>query len=199
LTMIGLFSEVVRRELRDLSPEADRWLSRIVQESRQLSDDARDFVWSLGPGGETLLDLMNYLNRFGEELFDRTEVEFRTDGIAPELGDVRLAMESRRHICSIFKEAMNNALRHSGGEHVRLQVGLVGDEFEISLADDGRGYTRTSIRAGNGLKSMELRAQKIAGRIQIASRPGSGSTITLKRRAVAPTSADDPSLARRGR
>ena len=94
---------------------------------------------------------------------------------------------------------MNNALRHSGGRHVTLEVELDGGEFAIRLADDGKGWTQTSVRAGNGLKSMELRARKIEGTIDFATRPGAGSTVTLKRRAVAPTSPHDPSLAGRGR
>jgi signal transduction histidine kinase/streptogramin lyase len=198
LTKIGLFSEVVRRQLGRVSPEVDGWLAKIVNESKHLSDDARDFVWSLGPGGDTLHDLAEYLARFGEELFDRTDVEFRTEGITEDLRRVELTMESRRHIGSIFKEAMNNALRHSGGTRVRLGVRLDAREFEIFLADDGRGYARTSVRAGNGLKNMELRARKIDGTIRIASRPGAGSTISLTRSAAWGSLPDDQGLPRRG-
>jgi signal transduction histidine kinase len=200
LTKIGLYSEVVRRHLAGVSPEVSAWIARIVNESKHLSDDARDFLWSLGPEGDSLHDLMTYLGDFGVELFDRTDVEFRVDGVTDAMHDVALSMESRRHIGSIFKEAMNNALRHSGGRHVTLVARLTEDDFEIELRDDGRGWQRTSVRAGNGLKNMELRARKIDGTIRIASSPGSGSTITLKRRGtVRAADGDDPGFHRRGR
>jgi signal transduction histidine kinase len=81
---------------------------------------------------------------------------------------------------------------------VRLGVRLDAREFEIFLADDGRGYARTSVRAGNGLKNMELRARKIDGTIRIASRPGAGSTISLTRSAAWGSLPDDQGLPRRG-
>jgi ligand-binding sensor domain-containing protein/signal transduction histidine kinase len=202
LTKIGLYSEVVRRHLAGVTPEVGAWLARIVNESRHLSDDARDFLWSLGPEGDTLHDLMTYLSDFGVELFDRTDVEFSVEGVTEATRGVALSMESRRHIGSIFKEAMNNALRHSGGRHVTLAARLAEDDFEVELRDDGRGWQRTSVRAGNGLKNMELRARKIDGTIRIASSPGAGSTITLKRRGAvhaADRAGDDPGSHRRGR
>jgi signal transduction histidine kinase len=202
LTKIGLYSEVVRRHLAGVTPEVGAWLARIVNESKHLSDDARDFLWSLGPEGDTLHDLMTYLSDFGVELFDRTDVEFSAEGVTETMRGVALSMESRRHIGSIFKEAMNNALRHSGGRHVKLLARLSREDFEIELRDDGRGWQRTSVRAGNGLKNMELRARKIDGTIRIASSPGGGSTITLKRRGAvhaADRAGDDPGFHRRGR
>ena len=60
-----------------------------------------------------------------------------------------------------------------------------GPEFTLSLADDGRGWDEGSPppSRGRGLRNMELRARRIDGTIRIASRPGSGSTIALTRRA----------------
>jgi ligand-binding sensor domain-containing protein/signal transduction histidine kinase len=199
LTKIGLYGEVLRRELGKMRPSAEEWLSRIQSESRHLSDDARDLVWALGPGGESLVDLMKYLQRFGEELFDRTDVRFVVEGLEPDLAAVPLSAESRRQISSIFKEAMNNALRHSGSGRVRLAVRLQGEGFEISLDDDGRGWLPDESRAGHGLRNMELRARRIEATLSVASRPGAGSTVVLRQEARRIPVADDPSRHRRGR
>jgi signal transduction histidine kinase len=96
---------------------------------------------------------------------------------------VELTHESRRHISSIFKEAMNNALRHAECRHVALAATVEGESFTVSLTDDGKGYLRSLAHTGSGLKNMELRAKKIDGTIRIASEPGAGSRITLTRRA----------------
>jgi signal transduction histidine kinase/streptogramin lyase len=183
LTKIGLFSEMARRRAPATVPEVDDYLERIVTESHRLSDDTRDFIWTLGRSGDSLLDVASHLRDFGEELFDRTEVAFEAAGITDALKRVPLTMDTRRHITSIFKEGMNNALRHAHCEHVTLRVRTQAEEFEITLEDDGRGYERPPGRTANGLNNMELRAQKIDGTIRFASRLGNGSTITLTRRA----------------
>jgi signal transduction histidine kinase/streptogramin lyase len=185
LTKIGLFSEVVRRELRGTPSSVADYLDRIVAEARRLSDETRDFLWSMDPRGETLHDLVTHLVEFAEDLFDRTDVEFVVEGLDEELRSLQLSMDHRRHITSIFKEAMNNALRHAECTRVTLAVGIEGPEFTLSLADDGRGWARPAAEeaSGRGLRNMELRARRIDGRIRITSDPGAGSTIVLSRRA----------------
>jgi ligand-binding sensor domain-containing protein/signal transduction histidine kinase len=182
LTKIGLFSEMAKRS-GSASTKVDDYLERIVTESHRLSDETRDFIWTLGRGGDSLFELADHLREFGEELFDRTDVTFAAEGVGEELRAVRLTMDSRRHITSIFKEGMNNALRHARCTHVTLQVKSDGREFEITLEDDGRGFDEPANGRGHGLKNMKLRARKIDGTIRFASRPGSGSRVTLTRRA----------------
>jgi len=182
LTKIGLFTEMARRTGGG-SDAADDYLGRIAAESRRLSDETRDFLWSLGRGDDSLWALATHLRDFGEELFDRTDVAFETEGIDEALRGVTLTMDSRRHITSIFKEGMNNALRHAGCTHVKLRVRVEDGELEIALEDDGRGFEEPENGRGHGLKNMRWRARKIDGTIRFASRPGSGSRVTLTRRA----------------
>ena len=181
LTKIGLFSEMVRRQLTNVSEDVEHYLERIIDESHHLSRDTRDFIWTLG-GGNSLRDLVLYLQRFGEDLFDRTDVLFSVRGLSDELETVELTMDSRRHLTLIFKEAMNNALRHSQCRHVELRVDTADGQFSLALGDDGKGYSGNVRGNGHGLKNMERRAQKIRGTIRIESHPGSGSTVTLTRR-----------------
>jgi signal transduction histidine kinase len=182
LTKIGLFTEMARRG-GGAAPEADDWLARIADESRRLSEETRDFLWMLGRGDDSLWALATHLREFGEELFDRTDVAFETEGIDEALRGVSLTMDSRRHIASIFKEGMNNALRHARCSHVKLRFQVENGELEIALEDDGRGFDEPENGRGHGLKNMRWRARKIDGTIRFASRPGSGSRVTLTRRA----------------
>ena len=182
ITKIGLFGEMLRRQLAGTALELDSYLDKIVVEARRLASDTRDFLWTLR-AGDSLHDLLEHLAEFGTELFDRTDVEFRVEGIEPSMRETPLTMEGRRHISSIFKEAMHNALRHADCTEVVLSVEIAGDELVLSLVDDGKGYARAAVRAGRGLRNMEWRALKVDGTIGIASEPGAGSRVTLKRAA----------------
>ena len=186
LTKIGLFSDLLRRRLGDAPGEVLGYLDRIVREARCLSDETRDFLWSIGPGDDSLDSLVDHLAEFGRGLF---EIEFRVEGRDAVAPGQMLTMGHRRHITSIFKEAMHNSLKHANCSRVTFSVASDGSEFTLSLTDDGRGWEEepTTPSAGRGLKNMKLRAQRIDGTIRITSRPGSGSTIALTRRARLPS------------
>jgi signal transduction histidine kinase len=182
LARIGLFSELAVRPSSKIPEDVQAALERIGEEARRLADDARDFLGVIGGEPGTLADLVARLSRFGEQLFERTEVEFRCEGAFESFDAIRVPAEDRRNLLSIFKEAMTNSLKHSRCRHVTLRVAVLDDAFTIALEDDGCGFVRTTAASGQGLRNMEWRAQRIAGTIRIASSPGGGTTVALTRR-----------------
>jgi signal transduction histidine kinase len=178
LTKIGLFTEIVKRKLRDASPDIMKYLDKISDDSQNLTSDTRDFIWTLDPDKDSLFDVAIHLKDFGEELFDRTGIAFTTKGISEDLLDAKLSMETRRHLTLIFKEGMNNILKHAAASNVTLAVELQNANLRLVLSDDGKGYTNIS-SAGYGLKNMQQRADKIHSAIRFESEPGRGSTIEL--------------------
>ena len=89
-------------------------------------------------------------------------------------------MDLKRHLMLIFKEGMNNSLKHSHGTKVTLSSNLKDDEFELVLEDDGKGFKPTGIFKGNGLKNMKQRAANLNADIQIDSQPGEGTKLSFK-------------------
>jgi signal transduction histidine kinase len=47
----------------------------------------------------------------------------------------------------------------------------------VEVADDGRGFDVAATSRGNGLTNMEDRLDALGGTLQIASSPGSGTTL----------------------
>ncbi len=182
LARIGLFSELAARPSTRIPEDVQAALARIGEEARRLADDARDFLGVLGGEPGTLADLVSRLSRFGEQLFERTEAEFRCEGSFDAFEKIRVPAEDRRNLLSIFKEAMTNSLRHASCRRVSLHVAVLEDGFTISLEDDGCGFLRTTAASGQGLRNMEWRAERIEGTIRIASSPGGGTTVALTRR-----------------
>ncbi|MFN8179190.1 MAG: two-component regulator propeller domain-containing protein [bacterium] len=185
LARIGLFAEILERRPAKAAEDVDAYLARIASEARRLADEARDFFWSLGAERGSLGELVARLERFGQDLFERTGVEFRVEGRTGDLDAVELPAETRRNLVAVFKEAMTNALRHASCRQVTLRAGVRGGELAIALEDDGCGFLRTAAAAGHGLRNMELRARKIEGDFSIVSEPGGGTRVALTRR-VAP-------------
>jgi signal transduction histidine kinase len=80
----------------------------------------------------------------------------------------------------ILLEAISNALQHSGAKQIRLSAQPDGgNRIEITIADDGAGYDSPGPRTGQGLSTMRARAQKLGAALDIASRRGEGTTVSL--------------------
>lgn len=83
----------------------------------------------------------------------------------------------------VAQEALHNALRHSGAEHVEVTVGRRGGGVVLRVTDDGGGFDPTTVRrAGRhlGLVSMRDRASGVGGTLTVESAPGKGATIEME-------------------
>lgn len=88
-------------------------------------------------------------------------------------------------IFSIVQEAVNNAKKHGAPVHLWITAAQADSTLVITVRDDGRGFDLARVersyaeRASFGLLSMRERAEIANGRLEIQSRPGRGTTITL--------------------
>ncbi len=177
LTKISLFSEIIKGKLAKESTEFIDYINKINKAAKELSSSTRDFIWTLNPSQESLYDVAVYLKDFGDELFDKTGVEFRVNGISKDLEKVQLPMEWRRHLILIFKEAMNNVIKHAGCKDLILEIVANHDLLEISLSDNGVGCLNGKNFGGQGLHNMKQRAELIRGNLDINFNKGKGTTI----------------------
>ncbi|KOV69673.1 GAF domain-containing sensor histidine kinase [Streptomyces sp. MMG1121] len=83
----------------------------------------------------------------------------------------------------VAQEALHNALRHSGAEHVAVRVDRRGGGAVLRVSDDGTGFDPQKVRrAGRhlGLVSMRDRASGAGGTLTVESVPGKGTTIEME-------------------
>jgi signal transduction histidine kinase len=86
-------------------------------------------------------------------------------------------------VLRIAQEAVQNALRHAAAERIVVRVAGADGALAVEVADDGIGFDPgdPELRARRlGLTSMEERAQRLGGRLEIRSAPGAGTTVRLE-------------------
>ena len=88
-------------------------------------------------------------------------------------------MEFKQNLLLIFKEGINNCIKHSKCTKIILEANIRGDIIEMILSDDGIGFDELQENKGNGLKNMELRARKLDGRMRWRSSIHKGTVITF--------------------
>ncbi len=83
----------------------------------------------------------------------------------------------------VAQEALHNALRHSGAEHVDVSLARHGQGALLRVADDGCGFDTGRVRrAGRhlGLVSMRDRAGGVGGKLTVESVPGKGTAVEME-------------------
>jgi signal transduction histidine kinase len=180
LSQVSILTEVVRQQVHGDDPrEAEPVLEQIAETARELVDSMSDIVWAVNPKRDRAADLVQRMRRFASDTFSGKGISFRFD--SPEAGqERRLDVDTRRQVYLIFKEAVNNAVRHSGCSTASVAFEIDGKELRLQVADDGRGFDLSSPREGHGLESMRDRAEQIGGTLEVESEPGSGTTVNLQ-------------------
>jgi signal transduction histidine kinase len=119
------------------------------------------------------------MRRLASDVFTAKEIDFAFK--APDdQHDMKMGADVRREVFLIFKESLNNTVRHSACSRAEIHLRVTGDLLELAISDDGIGFDADKVRDGNGLSSMRRRAQRLGGSVEIRSSQGRGSTIMLK-------------------
>jgi len=179
LTRIAILSEVAHSRLRDGEASLESPLSSIARISRESVASMSDIVWAINPKRDSLLDVIQRMRRFASEVCAGRQIEFEFH--APEREDgLKLGANVRRNLFLIFKEAVNNAARHSGCANVEIHFCVERSRIVLQVKDDGRGFDADAPSEGQGISSMKRRAQSLGGKLQLQSRCGAGTQMTLK-------------------
>lgn len=93
-----------------------------------------------------------------------------------ELGE-RLEGEVETTVFRIVQEALSNAARHAGADHVEVRVAVDGDQVTVRVRDDGRGFDPEAPARGFGLTGMHERIVLAGGDLRIDSAPGEGTLV----------------------
>jgi PAS domain S-box-containing protein len=191
LTQIALFSEVAKQK-QNGNAEAARPLEFLVETSNELVEAMSDIVWAINPNKDHLLDLTQRMRRFASESLTNAGIDLEFH--VPE-SDTEMGANLRREVFLIFKESVNNIVKHSQASAAKIDFELENNVLTLRLEDDGGGFdlpaeaaeSSASLAAhfsesygGNGLASMRRRAAELGGAYSIDSAPGRGTIIILR-------------------
>lgn len=180
LTQIAILSEVAQTQGNG-SNGAREPLEKITEVSNDLVDTMSDIVWSINPAKDHLSDLIQRMRRFASDVFSTKNIRLRF--LAPgEGGETVVTSNIRREVFLIFKETVNNVLKHAEATGVRIEIAIENNELIYRITDDGVGFDPNNpspSRGGHGVTGMRGRVEELGGKLQIISEPGKGTTVSL--------------------
>lgn len=180
LTRINVLTNVLKQKVSKLAPDSVRIIDQIHDNTGQLYSGTRDILWSLQPSNDNLYEILNRVRDFGTELFEDTGIHFEFSKSDRVWHSYKLPLDMSRNFLMICKEALNNALKYSEAENVRVEVTIKEmDIMYLMIYDDGKSFNVEEVVSGNGLNNMRNRAKRLGGKLYIDSNAGEGTSINL--------------------
>lgn len=176
LTEISILAALASEDAAetDLHPSLDQ----LSAKAKNVVGALDEIVWAVNPQEDTLRSLVEYIAAFAREFLDIARIPLRSE-VAREIPDHPMAATARHGVFLAAREALNNAVKHSGAKEVKLRIGIEDKRLEIRIEDNGRGFNPEYARGGNGLGNLPRRMQEAGGECRIETFPGQGTTIFL--------------------
>jgi two-component system, NarL family, sensor histidine kinase UhpB len=176
ISLAVLEESLTTQDARDRIADTRRLAHQTLRAIRSLSIDLR-------PSALDDLGLLPALRWYVKEYQKKCsiEVDFVSSGFKE-----RLPAEMETALYRIIQEALTNTARHSQAKRVSIMLKEDGEEVEGIITDDGSGFDFDALRKspdterGLGLAGMTERAVLLDGSLDIQSRPGHGTTITVR-------------------
>lgn len=178
LSGINIMGTMVRENLPAEHPSRSL-VERIVDESRQVGSSLDDIVWSINPHNDELSQLIARMNRYAAELFEAAGIAYEIQ-LPESVERLKLPMEKRQDFYLVFKEAVNNLVKHAGATEASVRIALEDRSLYLEVIDNGQGFDPEDATDRNGLRNMHTRAQRLGGKIEICSGPTEGTRLRFR-------------------
>lgn len=168
VTAIRLMSEIVKSKMKQTAlPE----IEKISNSANDLLGKMNTIIWTMKSSNDTLESLIAYIRAHAIEFFDSTPIDCSVH--VEDVPDVEMSGEKRRNIFLSVKEGLNNIMKHSQADKVRIDITVPDYKLIIKIADNGVGIDPDKLRRfGNGLNNMKRRMQSIQGDFRIETEGG---------------------------
>jgi predicted ATPase/signal transduction histidine kinase len=154
-------------------------LAELGEIAQQALKEMRLLVYQLRPPTLEQEGLLGALHQRLSAVEKRAGVQAQL--IAEDL--IELAAPIEEGLYRIAQEALNNSLKHAGATSVTVRLVTNNGDLVLEVADDGKGFdldSQDSHQGGLGLLSMQERASRMGGYLEIYSTIGSGTTVVVR-------------------
>jgi two-component system sensor histidine kinase UhpB len=177
LSSINILSKVALKQAGENS-EVSLGLERIKDSSFTIMESMSDIVWAINPANDPLEKMILKMKEFAAAMLEPAGIQFTFDE-GDKLADVKLGVDERKNLYLIFKEAINNIAKYSGGTVANILLHKTNHQFLMKIADNGKGFDNAKQYTGNGLKNMRSRSGEMNAIFEIESDPATGTNISL--------------------
>lgn len=159
--------------------KADGILLKIIDSSQRMMESMRDIVWAIHSRNDEGRGMVKRMRDAASDRLGLTGIKFTLDA-DNEVESRHFTMAARRNMLMLFKEALNNAVKHSGANAITCRLQIEGERMLMEISDNGKGFDTGTQSSGNGLGSMHQRSAELKARLYVESSPEQGTRIRIQ-------------------
>lgn len=176
LTEVSMLGTLARTPALPLA-DRERYLEKLTSTSRAVVSTLDEIVWAINPKYDTVASLASYYSLFAQRFLNLASIGCRLQ-VAETFPLIALDSRLRHSAFLAFKEALNNAVRHSGASQILINLEVAERKLKVAVIDDGRGFVVAESQTGcDGITGMKERMAKLRGGFEINSTCGVGTTV----------------------
>lgn len=187
---IAQYNENLQAHMRDLHDDVGAKLLTLTHRcknpenadtARSALMDLRETIHDLGKQGTTV-PLAHVLADLRAEMQERTEaanIELQWSQPDPLTeNNYTLGFRQRINLVRILREALSNAIRHTGVTKIHIDFFIGDDELRVILCNNGLVEEIAGWTSGTGMRNMRKRAEELDGKIEWTQPPANGKVMS---------------------
>jgi len=157
-------------------PPQRKALDEIIRDAGTCLREARQSIAGLRTGTGPASGLAGSLTLAARQAVEGHDVRLKLAVTAPPRP---LLPEVDYNLLNIAKEAITNALRHSGCRTIEVWLETSNETLMLTVKDDGTGIVKAAGPGHYGMVGMKERAAQIGAKLEIESKAGRGTTVRV--------------------
>ncbi len=174
----ALVYKIKNWHLKNENIESEEY-KQLEQSTMQVIAKVNDIVWSLNSEKNNLKALQNHLIAYAEETIANSNMTCSIEAVT-KMPSRTIELEIKKNIYLLYKEAINNVVKHAAAGHVSIRFKYKLRKLQIIIADDGKGFDFDKIIKGNGLDSMQHRIKQLKGKIEFIPNQPKGTIVKFE-------------------
>lgn len=180
LSSVSIYSSALSKSFNNLPKKQSEIIDKISESTINMMETMSDIVWSVNPANDSFENLINRMRAYASSLAEAADIKLDFESNL-ELNKININMLQRKNLYLIFKEAVNNSLKHSNCTSLSVKMSITSKKLSLLVADNGKGIGDENNfepkMGGNGISNMYSRSKESDGSISVISSPEEGTAV----------------------
>jgi signal transduction histidine kinase len=177
LSSISISMRAVEKSMNVDKVEAQEILTDMSQTADEIILNLRDTVWMINPNNDDMERLFEKMRVFATKVMGYQKIKLDYNNSLKH--NLKISMEQRYNAYMIFKEAINNIVKHAEATHVHVTIERIKQGAQLTIQDNGKGFDPSVSAEGNGLNNFKRRASESFFKLNVDSEVGKGTILKV--------------------
>lgn len=137
-------------------------LKNVSELSREANIAMSDVLWAIDARNDLTSSMTDRMREHAEDMLMPKGIELEIDFSKVDQQQ-KLSPDFRQHLFLLFKEAINNIIKHSKANYVYIQYAQDKEHCQLVIRNNGAQNSIGQVVTGQGLKNIKMRAEQFSG------------------------------------